>query len=398
MHLWQFSNSMNSIGIYIHTPFCVGKCGYCDFYSMPPVSTDQISRYVDALCIHIKNVSLDFTNKSVDTVYFGGGTPSILGANNLCRILDTIKMYFSVEDDAEITTEANPGDITLSPLKQDNSRLLALTNLKNAGFNRISLGVQSSNDDELKLLSRRHTFSQVVSAVNDIRTAGFDNLTLDLMYGLPNQTFATWKKSLLDVMDLKPQHISCYALRLEENAPMYKYVDTLPSDDTVSDFYDTAVSVLCENGYRQYEVSNFAFDNYESRHNSRYWKGGDYLGFGPAAHSFVSNTRYAYSADIDAYCNAVLNGSIPPMSECTVLDKNDLFAEYIMLHLRMADGIDFSIVNEKFSVDTSKATDYLSKLIPHGLVKYDDNRYSLTARGMFVQNTIILDLFTTLDL
>ncbi len=389
---------MNKLGIYIHTPFCAGKCGYCDFYSAPPVCAEQMERYVDALCMHIESEGQKYPDKTVDTVYFGGGTPTVLGANNLCRVLDTVKAHFNVCKDAEITLEANPGDIAISPLCRDNSRLEALTSLRRAGFNRISFGVQSSDENELRLLSRRHTFSEAVEAVNDAKSAGFDNLTLDLMYGLPNQSKETWEKSLGDIISLKPQHISCYALRLEENVPMYKLIDSLPCDDEVSDLYDTAVSVLKDNGYCQYEVSNFALSGFESRHNSRYWTGGEYLGFGPAAHSYIAGTRYAYESDVNAYSDAIFDGKTPEMSEFTKIGESDRLSEYIMLRLRMADGLDFDTVKKEFSIDTSPAEEVLDKLIPHGLVSRDGTRYRLTSRGMFVQNTIILELFSALGL
>ncbi len=389
---------MNKLGIYIHTPFCTGKCGYCDFYSAPPVCVEQIERYKDALCMHIKGEAQKYHNKTVDTVYFGGGTPTVLGANNLCCILDAVKTYFNVCKDAEITVEANPGDITLSPLNRDSSRIEALTVLRRAGFNRISFGIQSSDDVELRLLSRRHTFSEATQAVNDARQAGFDNLTLDLMYGLPNQSKETWKKSIADIIALNPQHISCYALRLEENVPMYKLIDSLPCDDEVSDLYDTAVSVLSNSGYRQYEVSNFAIPGFESRHNSRYWTGGDYLGFGPAAHSYVSGTRYAYVSDVNSYSDAIFDGKTPPMSEFTKIGESDRLSEYIMLRLRMADGLDFNSVKKEFLIDTSPAERVLNSLIPHGLVSRNGTLYRLTSRGMFVQNSIILELFSALEL
>ena len=383
---------MNSLSIYVHFPFCSGKCAYCDFYSKPSVCGTDLDTYTDAVIAHIRQKSPSFRHRTVVTVYFGGGTPSILGARNLCRVLDAIRTDFTLSADCEITTEANPGDIYLDTDPNPDSRTAALQLLRSSGFNRISFGVQSSNDEELRTLGRRHNFKKAVEAVLDAKSAGFDNLTLDLMYGLPGQTDETWQKSLSDIVALAPAHISCYALRLEEGTPLYARLADLPDDDTVSDRYLAAVEFLVQHGYQQYEVSNYAKPGCESRHNSRYWIGGNYLSFGPAAHSYLDGVRYAYTSDTSSYIAAVNAGQEPAYSEYTVLTQKDQLEEAIMLRLRTASGLDPDILTAQFGIDTDSIEQKLRRYVKHGLCKTDGRIFSLTPEGMFVQNSIILDI------
>ena len=285
------------LGIYVHIPFCASKCGYCDFYSL--AGCDRLMpKYQDALVAHIRESYGTLKSYEVDTVYFGGGTPSYYGAERLAELWTELKNSGRVRRDAEVTLEANP----------DSAKLKDLKLLRREGFNRISLGVQSANNDILKLIGRRHNWLQAEQAVQAARDAGFDNLSIDLIYGLPSQTRSDWADTLMKVIDLRPEHISCYGLTLEEGTPMYKYKGSpfLPSDDEQADMYLYAVDQLAHYGYAQYEISNFAIRGYESRHNLRYWRLEDYLGFGAGAHSCVGGARFSYIRDADAYIVGVL--------------------------------------------------------------------------------------------
>ena len=282
------------LGLYLHIPFCKAKCAYCDFYSLAH-SEEKMDAYAAALTRHITEVAPQMQNHRVDTVYFGGGTPSYLGHKRLIALLKTIKKQCRVWDRAEITLEANPDSA---------GDWRALRALRRAGFNRISLGVQSSDDEELRRLGRVHTWQQVKDAVAACRKAGLDNISLDLIYGLPDQTMERWENTLADALVLAPRHISCYGLKLEEGTPLYARRDslTLPDGDMQADMYLYAVELLGQNGYAQYEISNFAQPGYESRHNLKYWTLGEYAGFGPGAHSDFGGVRYGYTRDLDGHC------------------------------------------------------------------------------------------------
>ena len=261
------------LGLYIHIPFCRSKCEYCDFYSIAGGrDRDMMERYTDAVIAHLREAAARAGQYSVDTIYFGGGTPSFFGAARLKPILTEIFRRFDVARGAEITLEANPDSVTPHELRK----------LQRAGFNRISIGVQSDSNELLKALGRPHSYQQAVTAVREARAAGFDNVSIDLMYGLPNQTREQWMHTLEHALALKPDHISCYGLKVEPGTPLDSYRDcaNLPDDDTQADMYLCAVDYLESYGYSQYEISNFAASGRESRHNLKYWLGGEYLGFG----------------------------------------------------------------------------------------------------------------------
>ena len=252
-----------SLGIYVHIPFCRSKCEYCDFYSIPGArSKELMTRYLDAVIAHIRESAPCAVGYEVDTVYFGGGTPSFFGATGLSRIFAEIDRRFDVSRDAEVTLEANPDSVTL-PM---------LTQLRRAGFNRISIGVQSDIDEQLKALGRPHNYKQAQQAVSMARRAGFNNVSVDLMFGLPNQTREQWMQTLRNVIDLKADHISCYGLKVEPGTKLYEYRScaNLPDDDAQADMYFYAVETLEQFGYHQYEISNFAKDGYICRHNMKY--------------------------------------------------------------------------------------------------------------------------------
>lgn len=306
----------------------------------------------------------------VDTIYFGGGTPTVLGAERLAALLDLITNIFAVTPDAEITTEANPESAQSTD---------ALHILRRAGFNRLSLGMQSADDRELRAVGRIHTAADTVAAVDAARRAGFDNLSLDLIYALPDQTRTRWQETLYAALALAPEHLSCYALKIEPGTPFWESRDRLaiPDDDTQADMYLEAVSFLAQHGYAQYEISNFAKPGRESRHNLKYWTLGEYLGFGPGAHSDFGGRRFAVARDLGAF----LRGQTI-YSESTVVMPEERAAERVMLGLRTATGLP--------AEELAGAEAVLRECETHGLAVLHSGRWRLTPRGFFVSNAIIL--------
>ena len=282
---------VKQLGLYIHIPFCRSKCDYCDFYSLSNRS-DRMDAYQKALLAHIKETAPQAKGYLVDTIYFGGGTPSFYGEKRIRELLSLIRRRFEVAANAEITLEANPDSVDKK----------SMVRLRRAGVNRVSLGMQSAHDDELSALHRPHTFQQVQEAVAVIREAKIKNLTLDLMYGLPGQDMARWQDSVEKAIALQPQHISGYGLKVEEGTPLCARVSrggVLPSDDMQADMYLWMVARLEQAGYHQYEISNFAQAGFQSRHNLKYWLTRPYLGFGPGAHSDFGGRRFSFLRDLD---------------------------------------------------------------------------------------------------
>lgn len=374
------SNSGKPLGIYVHIPFCKSKCEYCDFYSLGGSrdrrTTDQ---YLQALADHIRETGRLAPDYTVDTVYFGGGTPSFFGAENLVKILDELQKRFHFGADPEITLEANPDSA------QDIS---ALRQLHDAGFDRLSLGMQSADDAELRRIGRVHTHAQTVRAVENARAAGFDNLSLDLIYGLPEQTMTCWQANLDAALSLAPEHLSCYGLKVEEGTPLFARRErfTLPDDDAQADMYLSAVGLLARQGYEQYEISNFCRPGRASRHNSRYWTLAEYLGFGPGAHSDFGGERFALARDLDAY----LAGHTV-YSERSAPSARERETERVMLALRTTRGVAADTLPEA-------ARRILRNCEAHGLAHLSGGFYALTPRGFLVSNAILVDLLETMEL
>lgn len=373
----------DTLGIYIHIPFCASKCGYCDFYSSA-MCEKEMPRYQRALLAHMEETLDALPPRLIDTVYFGGGTPSYYGAKRIIEALDVIKSSGRLLRDAEITMEANP----------DSMRPKDLRALRRAGVNRVSIGMQSSNNDILKLIGRRHNFKQVQMAVRAARAAGFDNVSLDLIYGLPSQTRSDWEETLMRAMQLHPEHISGYGLKLEPGTPMAKeYADSplIPDDDTQADMYLAMVETLRQYGYQQYEISNFCIAGYESRHNLKYWQLDDYIGFGPGAHSCVDGLRYSYVRDRDRYVRCVLGGK----GETDILDEYEKIgdferaAEYLMLGMRTTRGVcraEYSaIYNSSFDGIEAALDDYVRR----GWAVKEEDRWHFTPSGFLISNTLI---------
>ena len=377
------------LGIYIHVPFCRSKCMYCDFYSLPTKDDKLMENYLSAICAHIKEAGELAPNYKVDTIYFGGGTPSFFGADGLAVILTTIRRNFDVANDAEITLEANPDSIS--------DRLLH--RLRAEGFNRISLGIQSDDDEMLKKLGRPHTYGQAVTAFHRIRKAGFRNVSIDLMYGLPGQDIYHWQETLDNVLRLMPEHVSCYALKVEEGTPFYEMKDVLnlPDDDTVADMYLNAVETLRGRGYKQYEISNFCRRGLISRHNMKYWSGGEYLGFGPSASSDFASRRFTLKRDLQAYITGIRDGG-DIMEEMEEIPIRERAGEYLMLRLRTYQGIEQQEYEKMFLLPFAPLEDVLEKRrrMFH-TTQTDSGRWVLTPKGYLVSNDIITDLLLAQD-
>ena len=373
---------LKPLGIYIHVPFCKSKCQYCDFYSIPGgLNKKLMGDYTQAVMLHIKEAAQRAPDYEVDTVYFGGGTPSFYGADGLRKLLAEVDRRFILRPDAEITLEANPDSIAASELRK----------LHRAGFNRISIGVQTDRDDQLKALGRPHTFAQTKNAVQIARDAGFENVSLDLIYGLPNQTREQWAGTLQQIIDLRPEHISCYGLRVEEGTPLYEYKDcaNLPDDDMQADMYLYTVETLESFGYQQYEISNFSRPGFESKHNLKYWNGAEYLGFGPAAASDFSGKRFSFQRDLQAYTNGIFSGT-SVLAECESIPLRERAGEYLMLRLRTRAGIEAREYHRMFHMDFAPLEGILKKLQTAGYAKEENGRWSLTPNGYLLSNRIIV--------
>ena len=377
------------LGIYVHVPFCRSKCEYCDFYSVTNKDDRLMDAYLKAICKHIKESGALAPGYRVDTIYFGGGTPSFFGADGMATILTAIRRSFDVDNHAEITFEANPDSVS--------DRLLR--RLRAEGFNRVSLGVQCDDDDILEKIGRPHTFAQAVTAVQRIRKAGFKNLSLDLIYGLPGQTLAAWEETLRRVLALGPDHMSCYGLKVEEGTPLYEYKDlcNLPDDDTQADMYLAAVEILRSKGFRQYEVSNFARKGQYSRHNLKYWTGGEYLGFGPDASSDFAGKRFSVVRDIGAYIQGIRGGG-QVITDIQDIPPRERAGEYLMMRLRTADGISRAEYEKQYLLPFDPLEEALEKCRQRGhAIKTNTGRWCLTPEGFLLSNGIISDLLLLQD-
>ena len=377
-------NNKTPLGIYIHVPFCRSKCQYCDFYSLTTKDDKLLDSFIQAMTLHIKEAGKLAPNHKVDTIYFGGGTPTFFGADGMATLLAAVRKHFDVANDAEITFEANPDSVSDKLLRR----------LRAEGFNRVSLGVQCDDDDILKKLGRPHNYAQAVTAVDRIRRAGFRNLSIDLMYGLPGQTLQDWKDTLQRVLNLNPEHMSCYGLKVEERTPLYQYKDLcgIADDDTQADMYLAAVDILRSKGYRQYEISNFAKKGLVSRHNMKYWQGGEYLGFGPDASSDFAGKRFTFVRDLMAYIDGV-KGKGEVISELHDIPFRERAGEYLMTRLRTVSGIFADEYEKKYLLPFAPLEEALRRHADKGLASQaPDGRWYLTPEGFLVSNSIITDL------
>jgi oxygen-independent coproporphyrinogen-3 oxidase len=375
-------NDKKRVGIYIHVPFCLSKCHYCDFCSVQRADEETRAHYVDVLCREISSFAEDALKCGAlpiaDTVYFGGGTPTLLSSEQFEKILETVEHSIGIADGAEITAETNPKSADGNKLAE----------IRRAGVNRLSIGMQSVHDSELRALGRIHNFDDFKTTFFNARGAGFDNISADLMYGIPLQTEESFAKSVETLAAFEPEHISSYSLTVEEGTNFYRRRDSLvfPDEDAVSDMYSEMCERLVKHGYGKYEISNFAKAGRESRHNLKYWKLDDYVGFGPAAHSCFDGVRSAHSRDIDAY----LRGE-SIIIDVEKLSKNEAMNEYVMLGMRLASGIDLSDFFRRFGVDFLERFGPVKKYAPD-FVTLDDKNCRFTERGMLVSNFVLSDI------
>ena len=366
------------LGIYLHIPFCRSKCAYCDFCSTAACDEQTMNAYLEALCRQIGEWLPENSGREVDTVYIGGGTPSVFGGRRLSALLDTLKTRVSLLPECEITVEVNPESA-------DEALFRAL---KAAGVNRISMGVQTSDDALLRRIGRVHTFEKAREAVALCKAHCTENISLDLIYGLPGQTMEGWLKSVEDLCALEPAHISCYALKLEEGTPLWRENPVLPDDDLQADMYLEAIRLLAQHGYVQYEVSNFARNGARSRHNSRYWDLSEYLGLGCDAHSYFDGKRFSFTDDLAAFLRA--EGRVEPVPEDPEdVSSTDRVGEFVMLALRTGDGIDENAFYSRWGRTFAPFARRLQPYIATGHVLCKGGRWHLTPEGFLVSNIII---------
>ncbi|MBZ0157165.1 MAG: radical SAM family heme chaperone HemW [Alphaproteobacteria bacterium] len=365
--------------LYIHIPFCVRKCIYCDFYSLP-LSVPDTGTYVEALCAEM--ALRRGAARNLRTVFIGGGTPTLLSATEAARLLDTAAALFSLRSDAEITIEANPGTITMKKA----------SDLRAAGVNRMSIGVQSLIDEELSLLGRAHSARDALAAMEAVRKAGFENLSLDLMYGLPGQKMASWEYSLENSIGLTPEHFSTYELTPEEGTPLARLLEegrlALPPEETVTDMYYRGIDLLAENGYMHYEISNFAKPGRSCAHNLTYWRREEYLGIGAAAHSFLHEKRTANFRDLRRYIDTVARGVLP-VEEESGTSSIEAQKEMLFLGLRTSEGIDMERSPLREPLEKSKTVEECIRL---GLLEREGPRLRLGRRGLVLSSEILVKI------
>lgn len=375
----------NEIGVYIHIPFCMKKCFYCDFVSYAN-KEDMIEKYIKALEKEIKIKAEENKLLKINTIYIGGGTPSFLDSKHIVYIINAIKESFNVKENAEITIEVNPGTVTKNKLED----------YIKCGINRISIGLQTTNNELLKQIGRIHTYEQFLETYNLIRMVGFNNINVDLMLALPNQTIKDLEDSLNKVIMLKPEHISVYSLILEEKTKLYDLVESgkLESlDENIErNMYWKVKNILEQNGYKHYEISNFAKQGYESKHNLNCWNQEEYLGMGVAAHSYLNNKRYSNTENLEQYINKLLeeegikNDIITVHEEQTLEDKQK---EYMLLGLRKIEGVKISDFKNKFVQNPIYVfRKELDKLVKEDLIQVEENNIKLTKKGLDLANLV----------
>lgn len=372
---------MDNIGLYIHIPFCRQKCLYCDFPSFAG-KEGMMQAYVDALTAEIKSRGTEYHKKKVVSVFFGGGTPTVLEIPMLEQLMQAVWESWDIAEDAEITTEANPGTLDWEMAKT----------LKKMGFNRLSMGVQAWQNRLLQDLGRIHTIEGFLENYHAAREAGFENVNVDLMFALPHQTMADWQETVKNITDLQPEHISAYSLIIEEGTPFFdRYEKGLlepASEELDREMYHWAVDYLAETGYEQYEISNFAKKGRQSRHNCIYWQAEEYLGMGLGAHSYMEGTRFHNRYDLQGYIAA--NGDVSLLKEeIEVITETDALAEFMFLGLRLTEGVSFDRFRTRFGRELYEVYGtQIAELINVGLLQADEKGIRLTRRGIDVSNVV----------
>lgn len=369
-------------GLYIHIPFCKSRCSYCDFHS--GVQLALLDRFVDALRTELTSRVSYLKNDPLETIYFGGGTPSLLSTEHLSSIFDSIQRHWNISNCKEITLEANPDDLSKEKLGE----------LSELPINRLSMGIQSFNDNELKILRRRHSAQQAIDAVKRAQKY-FSNISIDLMYGLPEQTISSWQNTISEALALNIQHVSAYHLTYEEGTLLERKIregriSPIIEEESVA-MYHLLQNMLHEKGIEQYEISNFAIPGFYSRHNSSYWKGINYLGIGPSAHSFDGDSRQWNIANTLLYITGIEQGT--PHFEKEVLSETDKYNEMIMISLRTTDGISLERIDQAFGTNAKKELIKQStRFIEAGIMLFEENHIRLSSDGLFLSDGIIADL------
>lgn len=372
---------MKELGIYVHIPFCKSKCSYCDFTSFAN-KEKIIEKYIECLKKEIKNK--ESNNCIIDTIYIGGGTPSFIESKYIKEIVETIKSKFKIKQEAEITIEINPGTVNEEKLKD----------YKKTGINRISIGLQSTNNKILKQIGRIHTYEEFLNTYNLAKKVGFKNINVDLMLALPSQTLEELEDSVQKVIKLEPKHISVYSLIIEEGTKMQQLVDSkkiqLPSDELERKMYWNIKNKLEENGYIHYEISNFSKKGFESKHNTNCWNQKEYLGFGLSAHSYINNERFCNTSNIEEYIKNVENNNFKGNIQiCEIQNEEEKKKEYMLLALRKLEGVDIGEFKNKF-VDNPiyLYRKELEKLVNEDLIEIDLNNIKLTNKGLDLANLV----------
>ena len=371
---------MKKLGIYVHIPFCVKKCGYCDFYS---VKWDEESedKYIHSAINEIESYS-ELSNKYVvDSIYMGGGTPSIINPKNLEKIISTIRNIFTIEENSEISMEANPNSLSEN-----------LKTYREIGINRLSIGIQSLNDNILKRIGRIHNSKEALQAIDRAIGFGFENINADVMFNIPGQTVDDINDTISKLVTKEIKHISFYSLKLEEGTPMYLLKKNkkiiMPEEDLEREMYYAGRNIMEKHGLMQYEISNFSVKGYECRHNLKYWKQEEYIGIGPSAHSFLGNVRFSNPSELTEYISSGESG-VFERNTLEEMDVNDIIFEYIMLRLRLTEGLKFADFKNKFSIDFKEAyKEQIKHLTENNLIELDGDVIRLSKRGMDLSNYV----------
>ena len=373
------NNRRIPLELYVHIPFCVRKCQYCDFLSGPS-DEETKDRYIEALLKEIRAAE-HTEDYEIVSVFIGGGTPSALKAEAIASIMRTLQEKFFFCEDAEVTIEANPGTVDLEKL----------TIYRNVGINRLSLGLQSTDAEELKLLGRIHSYEEFLKSYEWAREAGFSNINIDLMFAIPGQTGEAWRQHLYQVAELNPEHISAYSLIIEEGTPFAEQNLDLPDEDTEYQMYEDTAEILERYGYRQYEISNYAKQGYMCRHNAGYWQRREYLGFGLGASSLYGGMRFSNTHQMQEYLKESRNPD-QIRKDVTVLSRNEQIEEFMFLGLRMTEGISEKKFEENFDVRLMDVYgDILQKYEETGFMEHIETKWRLTRKGIHVSNHILAD-------
>jgi len=377
---------MTHAGIYIHIPFCKSRCSYCDF-ATGLYQTELAERYVQAVIVDLQTTRADELSRSVDTIYFGGGTPSMLSSDQIERILAVVHRRFQIDSKAEVTIEINPGSVTKTKLKE----------FRKLGINRASFGAQTFHDDELARLGRSHSAGDTLRTFEYLRAADFDNISFDLIAGLPGQAMIQWQENVDRSLGLRPEHLSFYLLEVHANTPLAQHIERgiqpKPDEDLAAEMYKWMLERACDAGYEHYEISNLCLPGFESRHNTKYWQGNAYYGFGCSAHSFDGRTlRWSNERDVAAYVNAIENKQTP-IVEQTQLSDNERRAEAVFLGMRLMKGVDTREYEQSFGVDLRvEHNEDLSRFYEAGLIEFDGDVLRLTRAGALMSNEVFAAL------